>query len=162
MSGEILVAGIGNIFRGDDGFGVEVVRRFASRGARDGVRAVDFGIRGFDLAYALSAKPRAAILVDATTRGGAPGTLYVLEPSELAREASIDTHAMHPMRALELANLLGGVPEVMRVVACEAKSVGSDDDVPAIGLSVEVEAAVDRAIALVDEMLAELAGARDA
>ncbi len=82
MKERILIAGIGNIFLGDDAFGVEVVRRL-SRSARklpDEVRIVDFGIRGFDLAYALMEGYEVAILVDATPRGGVPGTLYTIEP----------------------------------------------------------------------------------
>ena len=75
----LLVAGIGNIFLGDDAFGVEVAQRLMKRPQSDGVRVVDFGIRSFDLALALE-RCDAAILVDATARGGAPGTLYVLEP----------------------------------------------------------------------------------
>ena len=151
----ILVAGIGNVLRGDDGFGVEVVRRMAARGARDGVSVVDFGIRGFDLAFALSSGKKAAVLVDAAQRGRAPGTLTVLEPDSLESEGTIDTHAMHPLRAIELARRLGGVPDVMRVVACEPAILGDDVD-PVMGLSPSVEAAVDHAIRLIDELVEEL------
>src|ERR1700734_1751902 len=76
----ILIAGIGNIFLGDDAFGSEVARRLAARPMPDGVKVVDFGIRGFDLTYALLDGSDATILVDATPRGGPPGTLYVIEP----------------------------------------------------------------------------------
>ncbi len=152
---DILVAGIGNVLRGDDGFGVEVVRRMAARGVRDGVSVVDFGIRGFDLAFALSSGKKAAVLVDAAQRGRSPGTLTVLEPSLLASETTIDTHAMHPLRAIDLARRLGGVPDVMRVVACEPEVVG-DEDEPLMGLSPSVAMAVDRAIELIDELVAEL------
>src|SRR6516225_7125141 len=76
----ILVAGIGNIFLGDDAFGVEVARRLAARPQPDGVRVADFGIRGIDLTYALLDGYETVILVDATPRGGQPGTLYVIEP----------------------------------------------------------------------------------
>ncbi len=76
----ILVAGIGNIFLGDDGFGVEVIRRLSSREFPAEVRVEDFGIRGYDLAYALLDGPDVTILVDAAARGGAPGTIYVIEP----------------------------------------------------------------------------------
>ena len=76
----ILIAGIGNIFLGDDAFGVEVARRLVRRRLPDGVRVVDFGIRGLDLTYALLDGYEAVILVDAAPRGGPPGTLYVLEP----------------------------------------------------------------------------------
>jgi hydrogenase maturation protease len=156
---DVLVAGIGNVLRGDDGFGVEVVRRLVARGAREGVRFVDFGIRGFDLAYALSSGTEAAILVDATSRGGAPGTLYVLEPHEIGAPDGIDTHGMHPLRSLELARALGGVPRALRVVACEPASFG-DEDVPTMGLTQAVDGAVEGAIRLVDELVQELS--RDA
>src|SRR5688500_6947559 len=79
-SSRTLIAGIGNVFLGDDGFGVEVVRRLSARPARDDVSVVDFGIRGVDLAYALLDGYDRVILVDATLRGRAPGTLYVIEP----------------------------------------------------------------------------------
>jgi hydrogenase maturation protease len=75
----ILIAGIGNIFLGDDAFGVEVAKRLAGQSFPEGVRVVDFGIRGFDLAYALLEGPDVTILVDACPRGGAPGTVYVIE-----------------------------------------------------------------------------------
>src|SRR6202030_732892 len=80
MKERILIAGIGNIFLGDDAFGVEVVRRLAARKLPDAIRVVDFGIRGFDLAYALMEGYEITILVDATPRGGQPGTLYTIEP----------------------------------------------------------------------------------
>src|SRR3954462_334859 len=76
----LLIAGVGNIFLGDDAFGVEVVQRLARRPLPEGIRVVDFGIRGLDLAYALLDGYEATILVDALPRGGPPGTLYVLEP----------------------------------------------------------------------------------
>src|SRR6266853_193590 len=76
----VLIAGVGNIFLGDDAFGVEVAQRLARRPLPEGVRVVDFGIRGLDLAYALLDRYEAVVLVDAAPRGGAPGTIYVLEP----------------------------------------------------------------------------------
>ena len=81
----ILVAGIGNIFLGDDGFGVEVVRQLASRRYAENVRVADYGIRGFDLAFALLDDPAATILIDAMPRGGQPGTVYVLAPGPRGR-----------------------------------------------------------------------------
>jgi hydrogenase maturation protease len=80
MTGQTLVAGIGNIFLGDDGFGVEVATRLAGADLPGGVKVVDYGIRGMHLAYDLSSGYDAAILVDATARGGEPGTIYVIEP----------------------------------------------------------------------------------
>src|SRR5262245_39805418 len=105
----ILIAGIGNIFLGDDAFGVEVVRRLVQRPLPDGVRVVDFGIRGLDLAYDLVNGYEAVILVDATPRGGQPGTLYVLEPTreEMPDAADaglmVETHALDPVKVLRLA-----------------------------------------------------------
>ena len=117
----VLVAGVGNIFLGDDAFGVEVVQRLARRPLPDGVRVVDFGIRGFDLTYALLDGYEAVILVDAAPRGGRPGTLYVIEP-ELddggeppATGLMIDPHNLDPARVLRLASrttLCRGIGEV--------------------------------------------------
>lgn len=76
----ILVAGVGNIFNGDDAFGVEVVRRLAQRKLPDGVRAIDFGIRGIDLTYALLDGYGALVLVDTAQRGELPGTISIVEP----------------------------------------------------------------------------------
>ncbi|HEX3068038.1 MAG TPA: hydrogenase maturation protease, partial [Thermoanaerobaculia bacterium] len=116
----VLVAGIGNIFLGDDGFGVEVVRRLASEELPYGVKVKDFGIRGFDLAYALMEDHDLSILVDATPQGGAPGTLYTIEvdPGEIDRAAdgTIDTHAMNPVRVLQLVKAMGGEPRSILVV----------------------------------------------
>ena len=88
MQHRILVACIGNIFLGDDGFGVEVARRFADRPLPEGVRLVDFGIRSYDLAYAMMEDWELIILVDAVPRGGEPGTVYVIEPELPAPDAS--------------------------------------------------------------------------
>ncbi|HVH13782.1 MAG TPA: hydrogenase maturation protease, partial [Longimicrobium sp.] len=107
----ILVAGIGNIFLGDDGFGVEVVRRLAADALPAGVEVVDFGIRGMDLAYALQKPYAAVVMVDAAPRGGAAGTLYVIEPDDGGDSpAELATHAMDPVRVLRLARTLGGTP----------------------------------------------------
>lgn len=154
----ILIAGLGNVLMGDDGFGVEVARRLSLGASNDGklddVAVVDVGIRGFDLAFALSRAPELAILVDAAARGGAPGTLTVLEPLEVARGAVESMHGVHPVRALELARSLGGVPETIRIVTCEPKVLGTEDE-PEMALSAEVAAAVPRAIAIVEELVAE-------
>src|SRR5690242_3589971 len=98
----VLVAGIGNIFLGDDAFGVEVVRRLAERALPDGVEVVDFGIRGFDLAHALMQAESTAILIDATPRGGPPGTLYLIEADATGGDnpASVETHGMDPATVL--------------------------------------------------------------
>ena|SRR5665213_2941492 len=107
----ILIAGVGNIFLGDDAFGVEVVQRLARRPPPDGVCVVDFGIRGLDLAYALCDGYETVVLVDATPRGGLPGALYVIEPDvgETSGEAGvlIEGHNMEPVKVLRLAATMG-------------------------------------------------------
>jgi hydrogenase maturation protease len=157
MKPRILVAGIGNIFLGDDAFGVEVVRRLDQRPQPEGVRLVDFGIRGFDLAYALMDHPDLAILVDALPRGGTPGTLYVLEPDlgdaqAPAPEAMVETHGMTPDKVLQLVRALGGQPGAIRVVGCEPANFGSEEE-PAMDLSEPVRAAVDEAVRLVESLV---------
>ncbi|MEP6809174.1 MAG: hydrogenase maturation protease, partial [Chthoniobacterales bacterium] len=102
----ILVAGIGNIFFGDDAFGCEVAQQLARRQLPEGVFVKDFGIRSYDLAYAIMEKYDATILVDATARGSEPGTIYLIEPDlkmldELPDEA-VNAHSMNPVRVLQL------------------------------------------------------------
>jgi hydrogenase maturation protease len=157
----ILIAGIGNIFLGDDAFGSEVARRMAAHPLPGDVRVVDFGIRGLDLAYALLDDPDAAILVDAVPRGGPPGTLYVIEPDlgaggyATADDPVIEAHAMDPVRVLRMAAAMGGRPDRVLVVGCEPATLGSDED-PAIGLSPPVEAAVNEAIRLIESLVDRL------
>src|SRR5262245_31482923 len=120
--GSILIAGIGNIFFGDDAFGVEVARRLAGRPFPEEVRVVDFGIRGLDLAYALLEAHDLVILVDAISRCGQPGTLYVLEPRlDAADNPDVPTpvmepHALDPWKVLHLARSMGGKVERMLLV----------------------------------------------
>jgi hydrogenase maturation protease len=159
----ILVAGIGNVLLGDDGFGVEVVRALARRPQRAGVRVVDYGIRGLDLAYALLDHD-AIVLVDVARRGGTAGTLYVIEPQVgTGGSPGPDTHGMHPARAMQLAEAMGGPVGALRLVACEPARI--DEDELAMGLSEPVAAAVDPAVALVDSIVTEwldgAAGPRD-
>jgi hydrogenase maturation protease len=157
----ILIAGIGNIFFGDDAFGTEVARQFMQRAQPENVRVVDFGIRGFDLAYALMDGFDLAILVDATPRGGSPGTLYVIEPdlAELgAADASgvmVETHGMNPMNVLRLVKSMGGQPPPLRVVGCEPAVLGTEEDM-VMGLSEPVQAAVAEAICLIEALIAEV------
>jgi hydrogenase maturation protease len=155
----VLVAGIGNLFLGDDGFGVEVVQRLLERPREAGVDVVDFGIRGVDLAYALQGGYAAAILVDAAPRGYVPGTLSVIEP-ELEGEAVLEPHGMDPVRVLRLAREMGGEIPPVRVVACEPEQVQAEEGVEALGgglgeLSPPVRAAVETALELVAELIAE-------
>lgn len=151
-----LVAGIGNVFLGDDGFGVEVVRRLAERPARDNVRIVDFGIRGVDLTYALLDGYERVILVDAAPRGGTPGTLYVIEPDlsghSGALPQSLEAHGLVPSQVLSVAQAMGGRLPFVRVVGCEPARVPGDDDIE-VALSPPVAAAVEPAVALIEELL---------
>ena len=157
----ILIAGIGNIFFGDDAFGSEVARRMIGRPLPDGVRVVDFGIRGFDLTYALLDGYDATILVDATPRGGEPGTLYVIEPNPGEpngpedADMLIQTHGMDPVKVINLAAVLGGQAMHVLLVGCEPETLGTDED-PAMGLSAAVAAAVDEAIPLIDSLVVKL------
>lgn len=157
----VLVAGVGNIFLGDDAFGVEVVQRLARRPQPHGVRIVDFGIRGLDLAYALLDRYVAVILVDATPRGGRPGTLYVLEPESTRTESAVgevplmDPHNLDPERVLHLVAALGGPAQRFIVVGCEPEVPGHDAEMPA-GMSTPVQAAVDEAVLLVESTVARL------
>ena len=155
----ILVAGIGNIFLGDDAFGVEVVKRLAWHDLPDYVRVVDYGIRGLDLAYALSDGYDLAILVDAVGRGGQPGTLYIIEPELGGPEAGhppqvlIEGHSMDPMRVLDLVRTMGGQPGRVLVVGCEPARLGDEFDGD-MGLSAPVEAAVSGAISIIRSLIA--------
>jgi hydrogenase maturation protease len=157
----ILVAGIGNIFLGDDGFGVEVVKRLHERDLPPGVEVVDFGIRGMDLAYALGAGYEVAIFVDLAARGEAPGTLSVIEPELAEDEVTLETHAMDPVKVLRLARELGPLPARTLVVACEPQRVmtGAPDEDVVVELSEPVRAAVEGAVDLVERLVADLARA---
>jgi hydrogenase maturation protease len=159
---KILVAGVGNVFWGDDGFGVEVVHRLSERPLPAGVEVVDFGIRGYDLAYALLDGYEYAVLVDALPRGEPPGTVRVLEPDLEALPAlsSPDGHAMGPDRVLALVRELGGRPPRLLVVGCEPASLGGEEG--AMGLSPPVTAAVDEAVRTVERLLDELGARADA
>lgn len=148
-----LVAGIGNIFMGDDGFGSEVARRLLGQAIPDGVDVVDFGIRGIDLGYALTDGYALAILIDTADRGGAPGTLRVIEPTFADAtttathgvEPLLTPHAMDPARVLNYIAALGEHRPRVLLVACQPQTLGGEDG--HMGLSPAVEAAVDRAVA---------------
>lgn len=152
MTSTILVAGVGNVFFGDDGFGVEVVRRLAGR-LPQGVRVMDVGIRGFDLAYALLEEYELVILVDASRRGEAPGTVYLLEPEQPnSGMPAPETHGMAPARALRMARAMGARVGRLLVVACEPESFGAPG-VGRVGLSPSARAAVPEAASLVERMV---------
>ena len=151
----ILVAGIGNIFLGYDGFGVEVARRLASENLPESVCVRDFGIRGYDLTYALLEGHELAILVDACPRGGKPGTLYVIEPDlneadESLEGVSIDGHTMNPVNVLRLAKAMGPISKRIVLVACEPGTTGDEDG--HMGLSEPVSQAVDEAVMIIKEL----------
>ena len=160
----VLVAGIGNIFLGDDGFGVEVVRRLAGSGLPEGVEVKDFGIRGLDLAYALQDGYELVVFVDATPRGDEPGTVYLIEPEiENDGEVSLDTHGMDPVKVIKLARALGARPTRTLVVGCEPQVVvsGEDYDDMLMELSEPVRAAVEEAAKLVGSLVKEIAAEDD-
>jgi hydrogenase maturation protease len=153
----VLVAGIGNVFLGDDGFGVAVAERLMRRELPAGVRAVDFGIRGIDLVHALQDDPDVAILVDALPGGRPPGTLTVLEPEvSLDDPAGIEPHAMDPVSVLRTAARLGARPGRTLIVGCEplTRMTGEEPDV-VMELSPPVAAAVDEAVRLIESLVTE-------
>ena len=147
-----MVAGIGNIFLGDDGFGPEVLRRVAPRLTDPSVRATDYGIRGMHLAYDLLDGYRCLVLVDALPDRGAPGTLHVFEADhDLAAATGLDAHAMDPAAVFASLRALGGEPPYTVVIGCE---VGCIED--GIGLSEAVVAAVPDAVQTVEDVVARL------
>jgi len=159
----ILIAGIGNIFLGDDAFGCEVIARLGCRAWPESVRVVDFGIRSFDLAYALLEGFDAVILVDAVPSRhgcGEPGTVYVIEPdlNELddprAPELILDAHAMDPLKVLSLVRSMGGRFGHILLVGCEPLTLGPEEG--QMGLSEPVAAAVDEAVSAVESLVKEL------
>ncbi len=157
----ILIAGIGNIFFGDDAFGVEVAQRLLLRTLPADVRVIDFGIRGIDLTYALLDGYEVAILVDAIQRGGQPGTLYVIEPDTNpqpepeAADLMILAHDMHPAKVLRLVAAMGGRVERILLVACEAATSAAEEDMQ-MELSPPVRAAVDEAVKLIESMIGKI------
>jgi hydrogenase maturation protease len=147
----ILVAGIGNIFLGDDGFGVEVVKRLSTLELPACVRVADFGIRGFDLVYALQDGYETTILVDAYPHGQEPGTVSLVEPDlskiEGSEDAAIDTHGMNPLNVLRMAKAMNTrLPKIL-LVGCEPATFGGEEGY--LGLSERVETAIDEAVKLV-------------
>ena len=154
MTPRILVAGVGNVFLGDDGFGVEVARRLAATALP--AHVADFGIRGVHLAYELlERRYETTILVDATLRGGEPGTVYLLAPdldgldglgdggTDLA-----DAHGMDPRAVFGLLARLGGTPGRVLIVGCEPARTEEE-----MGLSEPVAAAVDEAVRMILKLL---------
>jgi hydrogenase maturation protease len=156
----ILIGGIGNLFKGDDAFGIEVAQRLLRRPIPDGVKVVDFGIRSLDLTYALLDGYDAAVIIDTAQRGHAPGTVSVIAPDRpsesnpVPEDFVLEPHDLDPAKVLRLITALGGACPRIMVVACEPLTFGGDDG--AMGLSEPVAAAVDAAITTVDELVDEL------
>lgn len=154
----ILVAGIGNIFLGDDAFGVEVIRRLSQNPFPATVRLADFGIRGLDLAYALADGYEAVILVDAIPRQSTPGTLCVIEPDlqKLPRSApTLDAHSLEPVKVLAFARSMGANLKRIVVVGCEPASL-CEEEGGGLGLSTPVEAAVGEAAIMIRDLVEKL------
>jgi hydrogenase maturation protease len=156
----ILVAGVGNIFLADDGFGVEVAARLAKRSFPSGVRVADIGIRGFYLAHAMLEGYETTLLVDACPGEGAPGTLFVLEPdlndlnSTETQQGFMELHAMNPVSVLRAAKAMGGELKRVLVVGCVPATLGPEEG--KIGLSEPVSAAVDEGVKLVDSLVTRI------
>ena len=156
----ILVACIGNIFLGDDGFGCEVAKVLQSRELPENVRLFDYGIRGYDLAYTLLDSYDVTIFVDAAPCGDAPGTLYVIEPdvSEFENEeenpAMLDAHTMNPMHVLRMAFQMGAKFNKLLLVGCEPETLGGEEGL--MGLSEPVQAAVGEAAKIVESLIAKI------
>jgi len=154
----ILVAGIGNAWLKDDGFGGEVVKRLESRELPEGAAVFDFGTGGLDLAYEVMRGYDALVLVDVSRQGGEPGTLYVMEAQKEDVEAGIEDgqminpHAMDPQTVLRFVKTLGAWPGKVVIVACEPAQV----EEMGMGLSAEVQSAVDAAVELVIDTIEEL------
>jgi hydrogenase maturation protease len=151
-----LIVGIGNIFLGDDAFGCEVVKELNRRVWPEDVRIVDFGIRGFDLAYALLEEYEVVILVDATPRGGPPGTLYTIEPDlneieSIESVGVVDTHGMNPLKVLGMVKSMGGEFQKLLLLGCEPETFGPEEG--QMGLSSVVQAAVPQAVSIVERLV---------
>ena len=147
----VLVVGVGNIFLGDDGFGVEVATRMKGRPIPDGVKVAEFGIRGVHLAYELLEGYDLVVLVDTMSFGGSPGAITVIEPEPDAEgEVSPDAHDLDPVSVMGLLTDLGGSVGRMLVVGCEPSDMEER-----MGLSAPVAAAVDEAIRIVGELVDE-------
>ena len=157
----ILVAGIGNIFFGDDAFRCEVAAELANQSWPDGVSIVDFGIRAYDLAYAIMDGYDTTVLIDAAPRGEKPGTVYLLEldPDKVdtCEDEIADAHALTPVRVLQLIRALGGRAKNLYLVGCEPARLDCEGT---IGLSDEVRDAVAVAVKMIKKIITDLAGGR--
>jgi hydrogenase maturation protease len=152
----ILVAGVGNIFFGDDAFGCEVAKELALRSLPGGVTVRDFGIRSYDLAYAIM-EHEATIIVDTSARGQPPGTVYLIEPNLIelddAPGEAVNAHRMNPVRVLQLVRSFGGAPRPLFVVGCEPEYLEFTGE---LGLGEKVRAAIPAAIEMIEKLVADL------
>ncbi|MEO6445666.1 MAG: hydrogenase maturation protease [Gemmatimonadaceae bacterium] len=154
----VLIAGFGNVLRGDDGFGVDVLRRLGERGfASDSVELLDVGTGGIRLAQELTRSYDRLIIVDATTRGGTPGTLYTLAIDSVTAAREIDMHTTMPSSALAVAKALGALPPEIFLVGCEPAEV----DEFSIGLTPVVNDAAEAAVEQVRRLLGSHVAAHD-
>jgi hydrogenase maturation protease len=156
---QVLIAGIGNAWQRDDGFGSEVARRIEGRDLPDGVAVIDFGTGGLDLAYQVMYGYDGLLMIDVSRQGGSPGTLYVMEVDEdevpggsVEDGEVLNPHGMDPETVLRFIKITGGWPGKVVIVACEPETV----EEMGVGLSAVVEEAVDRAVDLVIETAKEL------
>ena len=154
----ILIAGIGNIFYADDAFGCEVAQQLLRHDWPAGVRVTDFGIRSYDLAYAILDGYDVTILVDATQQGEAPGTVYLIEPDraeiDAVEGAVVNSHSLNPLLVLQLVRRLGGDLSRLYVVGCEPAVL--EPEAGRLGLSEPVQAAVPHAVTLIQSLVADL------
>ncbi len=154
-----MIACIGNIFLGDDGFGCEVARHLAAQTWPENVKVVDFGIRGLDLAYALLDGADVTIFVDATPLGDEPGTLYTIKPSlgEIENSdagAMVDAHSMDPLKVLSMVKSMGGEFKEILLVGCEPATLGPEEG--QMGLSEPVAASVPEAVKIIKSLVARV------
>jgi hydrogenase maturation protease len=155
---KILVAGIGNIFLGDDAFGSEVARRLMQETLPGQVQVLDFGIRSYDLAYAMMDDYEVTILIDIISRGEPAGTVYLMKPDlqelEQLDDKVADAHSMNVVRVLQMLRALGRTPEKLYLIGCEPATLEIEDG--QIGLSETVEAAVPRAMEMIRSLINDL------
>ncbi len=162
MTGRMLIAGVGNIFLGDDGFGPEVARRLAAAGLPHWVRVADYGTSGMHLAYDIAEGYQTTVLIDAAPRGGEPGTVTVIEVDRerqqdpgtaggtVAGGQLFDAHGMQPDVVLGVLDMLGAAAGRVLVVGCEPASVDYGME-----LSEPVARAVDEAVRVITELVAD-------
>ena len=154
----VMIAGIGNIFMKDDGFGSAVVQKMSHKQFPEGVELKDFGTGGLKLAYDLMKGYDGLIFIDASARGGTPGTMYLIEPSEddfsgdLEQGGPINPHDADPATVLRFVKSIGAWPGKVSIIACEPQTTEDFS----IGLSESVNTAIDQAIEMVDELIQQI------